>query len=47
VIPPGKSSEIILRLPIEAPRLPEDMVVNLRRLGVERIGDLGINHGRR
>jgi protein ImuB len=40
VIPPGKSSEIILRLPIEALRLPEDMVANLRRLGFERIGDL-------
>jgi protein ImuB len=40
VIPPGKSSEIVLRLPIEALRLPEDMVANLRRLGFERIGDL-------
>ncbi len=40
VVPPGKSTEAILRLPIAALRLPPDMVASLRRLGFERIADL-------
>jgi hypothetical protein len=39
-VPPGKSAHAILDLPIEALRLPRDMVAGLRVLGFTRIGDL-------
>ena len=40
VIPAGGSIPVIMGLPIEALRLPVDMIEHLRRLGFERIGDL-------
>jgi len=40
VVPPGTDEEMLPSLPIAALRLPPDIVVALRRLGFERVGDL-------
>ena len=39
MIPPGAQAEAIAALPVQALRLPDDMVATLRRLGFERVGE--------
>jgi protein ImuB len=40
VVPPGESAAAVLNLPVEALRLPREMVADLRVLGFDRIGEL-------
>lgn len=40
IIAPGKVSDAIVRLPVEALRLPADMLPDLRLLGIDTIGEL-------
>jgi protein ImuB len=40
VVPPGQDAPALAPLPIEALRLPEDIRDGLRRVGLERVGDL-------
>ncbi len=40
IVPPGEQAAALAPLPVRALRLPPETVVTLRRLGLERIGDL-------
>ncbi len=40
IIPPGGTSHALVKLPIEALRLPQDMLPDLRLLGLDTIGEL-------